>query len=542
MSTIYSPLKYYLHDAKKQHAEKVLARYEELEKRSGVDLAQNAKTVHAYDEQNAKANFVAKNMRNKKTLRAIAILSLVALAIIGIKLGEKQHAWYALLPLSIGAIVFVCIVMDKSLTKLQETLLVLSEKSADLYEQARAQTEPLCKAFSNVETKTLVEQVLPCLAFDEDFCAERLEQMSNVFGYSPNLTHEESATELLSGEICNRPFLFLRTFTHYLGTRTYRGSLTITWTEQVRDSKGQIQTQTRTQVLYASIQRPMPYHTTVTELVYCHEAEPDLYFSRTFAHAEDESERSLERKLEKGEKKLLKMTDKALKNGDDFVATFNTDFEILFNATNRNDELAFRRLFGAKAQSSMVELLLSDDGYGDDFIFEKQGKINRIRSEHSQLRPINVSSSEYFSHDAAEIKRLFLAKNEQFFKGTFFDFAPLLLIPAYQTPFEKNVAFYGGEHTTLNREEIVNRHPSLFAPDGAITPSILKTELKEKTNEEEIIDVHAFAYTGIARTEFVSEFGGDGRWHLVPVPWTEYVPIYRSKTVKITKSGAIIPL
>lgn len=542
MYTVYSPLKYYLQDAKQRHENATRARYEELEKSSGISLAENAKTVSAYNEQKAKADDTAKDIQGKKSLRVLVIVLSIVLAIVGAVQGERHPAWYAFMPISIAIIIFACIKIRKSLAVLKEKHDVLSQKASDLYEKARAQTDPLCKAFSNVEAKTLVEQTVPCLAFDEEFCAERLARMTEKYGYVPDLTSEESTTDTLSGEICNRPFLFLRKFTHRLGVRTYHGSLTISWTEQVRNSKGQYETRTRTQTLHASIDRPMPYYNSVTELVYCHEAEPDLRFSRTYAHAEDESERSLERKLEKGEKKLLKMTDKALKKGDDFVATFNTDFEILFNATNRNDELAFRRLFGAKAQDSMVELLLSDDGYGDDFVFEKQGKVNRIRSEHSQSRPINVCSHEYYSHDAAEIKRLFLAKNEQFFKGTFFDFAPLLLIPAYQTPFEKNVAFYGGGRTPLNREEIVNRNPSLFTPDGAITPCVLKTELTETTSEEEIVAVHAFAYTGIARTEFVPRLGGDGKSHLVPVHWTEYLPISCSKTVKITKSGEIIPL
>ena len=540
MDAIFTPLEYYLHDAKERHAQKTLARYEELEKKSGVSLSENAETVRQYDAQVALVNNAEKAISTKKTLRTLGIIFSIVAIVAGLILGQTVHPLLnACIPVAIVTLILVCSSSKKAIASLKKEHETLSKRADELYDKARAQTAPLCALFTGNEATALVEEVVPGISFDEEYCAERLAKTHIDYGYFPAYPSDQSVVATLSGELRNRPFLFNRRLVHNLGVHTYHGAKTISWQTRVRNSQGQYVMQTRTEVLHASIVRPKPYYDHQTELVYCHEGAPDLNFSRTYAHAEDESEKSLERKLRKGEKKLLKKTDKSLKEGGDFIATANTDFEVLFNATSRSDEIAFRTMFTAQAQRAMVDLLLSDDGYGDDFEFEKQGKINRIRSEHAQNNPITLPATSYYSHDISEIKRNFLTLNEQFFKGVFFDFAPLLLIPPYQTPFVKNVSFYGGTRTQLNREELVNRVSSAFTPEGAHTPSILKTALKETSGTDEIISVLASAYTSVERIEYVPKFGGDGKLHHVPVPWTEYIPVSSETTARISKSGEV---
>ncbi len=538
MHAIHSPLQYYLREAKQKHDEAVKEKFDELERKSGVSLTENAATVREYDAQQKKVAGADRAIRRKKRLRTIGILFAVIIVAIGLFLGsEYSPAWYACTPVAIAIVIAVCVAAHKAIATLKTERNSLAALADELYQKANGQTQPLRALFTGAEAKNLVEAVVPCISFDEKYCAERQARTAQEYGFTPVFPNGESVVETLSGELCNRPFLFDRRLVRRMGTRTYHGSLIISWTTQVRNSQGQYETRTHSETLHASITRPIPEFDYFTELLYFHEAEPELCFSRNFSHVEDKSERSLERKLRKGEKKLLKMTDDALKKGEDFVATFNTDFEILFNATNRTDEIAFRRMFPAKAQESMVRLLLSDDGYGDDFFFEKNGTLNRVCSEHSRFRPLDLRASDYFSHDATEIKQRFLALNEEFFKGLFFDFAPLMLVASYQTDYVKNVVFYGGTPTELNREEAVNRHYSLFTPIGATTPCILKTSLLEKTGEDEIVKVHAYAYTTVERTDYVSKRGGDGNFHSVPVHWTEYLPVSSETVVRISKSG-----
>ena len=110
----------------------------------------------------------------------------------------------------------------------------------------------------------------------------------------------------------------------------------------------------------------------------------------------------------------------------------NTDFEVLFDALDRTNEVQFRTLFTHLAQTNMVALILSKLGYGDDFNFIKQKRMNKIISTHSQGRPINISARSYPSYSFDIIKDNFITKNTDFFKAVYFDFAPLWAIPIYQ--------------------------------------------------------------------------------------------------------------
>ena len=54
---------------------------------------------------------------------------------------------------------------------------------------------------------------------------------------------------------------------------------------------------------------------------------------------------------------------------------------------------------------------------------------------------------------------------------------------------------------------------------------ILKTYIGQKNKTTDNVKVTSHSFNGIQRTEMVSVFGGDGRSHLVPVNWIDYVPV-----------------
>ena len=49
-----------------------------------------------------------------------------------------------------------------------------------------------------------------------------------------------------------------------------------------------------------------------------------------------------------------------------------------------------------------------------------------------------------------------------------------------------------------------------------------------------IVSVLASGYRGIGRVTIIPLRGGDGRFHDVPVQWTEYVPVQRSSQMLVT--------
>ena len=144
------------------------------------------------------------------------------------------------------------------------------------------------------------------------------------------------------------------------------------------------------------------------------------------------SEKEIDRYVKKGEKKLKRKTDQAIKQNKDFMSMSNSDFEVLFDALDRTNEVQFRTLFTPLAQTNMVDIIRSRSGYGDDFNFIKQNRTNRILSQHSQGRAINLLPSVYFSYSFDIIKENFISRNADYFKAVYFDFAPLWAIPIYQ--------------------------------------------------------------------------------------------------------------
>ena len=49
----------------------------------------------------------------------------------------------------------------------------------------------------------------------------------------------------------------------------------------------------------------------------------------------------------------------------------------------------------------------------------------------------------------------------------------------------------------------------------------------------------AHGYRGEPRTDYVRTFGGDGRFHDVPVPWTEYLPVSRTSPLRLLETDGL---
>ena len=63
-------------------------------------------------------------------------------------------------------------------------------------------------------------------------------------------------------------------------------------------------------------------------------------------------------------------------------------------------------------------------------------------------------------------------------------------------------------------------------------------------NGTESIKVKASSYAGESRVDFIPVFGGDGRLHSVPVPWTQYIPVsketnFAMRECKMTKNDFV---
>ena len=67
----------------------------------------------------------------------------------------------------------------------------------------------------------------------------------------------------------------------------------------------------------------------------------------------------------------------------------------------------------------MLSLMQSNDGYGDDFAFNKRKCINVIESEHSAMWDLDTSYSRYASYEYDNAVAKFVTFNKDYFKHLF---------------------------------------------------------------------------------------------------------------------------
>ena len=182
-----------------------------------------------------------------------------------------------------------------------------------------------------------------------------------------------------------------------------------------------------------------------------------------------------------------------------------------------------------KNSSSHLQVLKSKVGYGDDFKFIKDKGLNVITSRHSQGNALFVDPETFKGFDLEKVADNFISYNENYFKALFFDFAPLLSIPLYQQLKAHEYIYKNNVGSNINcfeHEVVANKYDKLiFLPLNGKTDVILKTSLKKRNGQQDVVNVTSHSHDMINRTEMVMTLGGDGRMHAVPVHWVEYVPV-----------------
>ncbi len=511
-SVIYNPLEEYeskFKEAHTQHAEKF---FEELVRQSGVDIAQNRETVKRYNEYKENVAQLRKKYNRLRFWRVLMCITLVLIPVVIMKTTPKIQALRA---------------------EIEEG----DKKSEELLAQANNQMLPLNQLFTDKDALTIIESTLPLLTFADCFSAKQEEDMKINYDFAESNDDQQSSVEVLAGTYNENPFLFENKLTHRVGEETYHGYKTIHWTETYRDSDGKMKVRSRSQTLHATVTKPKPFYNTRVILNYCSQGGPDLSFSRDASHLEQKSDKEIERFVKRGEKKLQRKTNESISENKDFMAMSNSDFEVLFDALDRNNEVQFRTLFTPLAQTNMVDLIRSKAGYGDDFNFFKAKRMNRIISQHSQGRQIVLAASNYPSYSFDIIKENFIGKNTEFFKSVYFDFAPLWAIPIYQErpvhslkPIPDYDRLYSLKECEVLANAVDKKH--VVHPDTK-TMAILKSSFVASKDQVDETCITAYSYDIEKRVDIVSMYGDDGHYHDVSVEWDEYLPLEAKNTFYI---------
>ena len=344
------PLKYYEKDAKARHSQNVSDFFDKLLAESEIDISANRTTAKAYRHE-AK---IVESIKNKialfKTLRIVLIILAiiaVAVALYGI-VSSDVTGTPKILMISIGfgvAVLFIVLIFTLINPRIKDNSALLSKhekKANELLDTAYSQVAPLNALFDDSHTFELIEKTTPEISFDTSYDKTQELALRSEYNFVDGMDGGCSVVDILSGKLKDNPFVYYRYLRSYIGTKIYTGTLVITWTERYRDSKGNTHTRHRSQVLTATVSKPKPYYEVKTALGYGCAAASDLCFSRAPGHVERLSPKALERKIRSGEKKLQ---SKGRKAAGSFREMSNSEFDVIFGATNRDHEVQFRLMY-----------------------------------------------------------------------------------------------------------------------------------------------------------------------------------------------------
>lgn len=546
----YQPLDEYKNRYQELHRFNTSDFFENCVKVAGIDEQENIKIVEKIDQHKNSISKTGSSLKKKRLLKnVVTVVMVTAIAVCVLftaaAFSNPMPKVFIIILCSVGLAVY-SFLLDKnkitpSIKNLDQETKQLQGESAVMIEKAWQQLKPLISQLDSSVSARLFEKTYPLIQLDDKFHIERFSYLNRKFGLRDNTNTNVSTYFVQSGEINGNPFCFFKTLNHYMSQKTYRGSLSISWTDQYMDHNGKWQTRYQSQTLTAKVTKPYPDYYRDTFLVYGNEAAPNLIFTRTKSKANELNEKQLEKYVKSKAKEIENLARKKISQGENFTAMGNLEFEALFGATDRNNEQEFRLLFTPLAQREILNLIKDKSvAWGDNFKFRKNQMLNAISADH--LRDIDVSGSinNYVDYDLARMRSKFNKYNNLYFKSIYFAFAPLLAIPLYQDHKTHEFIYkdvYNQRFSNYEHERIVNNMDrDEFAPPNSVTRNILKTTFVQNDADTENINVIAYGFTSIDRTEYVQVHGGDGRWHDVPVHWTEYIPVSKATNINLERS------
>ena len=530
------PLKaynYFLKDAIHENASNY---FDGLVQKNNIDVEANRFTNQQLAKGRKKIDEVKKKLSGKRGLKAFIIVSFIlcfVAALIVLIVTIYNFIWWliliilALVAAGVG-LIFLKRKINKGIKQVEKTLAEYQQKYDELLAEARTQMQPLNDDYDwNIPAKIMTDTI-PLIQMDQFFDANKFYYLRNKFGFKEN---EENISSLFvqSGSIKGNPFILERNFVREIRSHVYEGKLVIHWTTVVGSGKDRHVIH-HTQTLVAHVTKPRPEYFNETWLVYGNEAAPRLSFSRTPSGVEKMNEKQLKNYINDFYKDLDKKNKKSSLDKKPFTLMANEEFEALFKAVNRDNDIEFRLLFTPLAQKNIIDLIKHAKPYGDDFEFIKNKELNYIKTGHMQRAEIDGDPNKFrnYNHDVA--REYFINYCDNFFNSFYFELAPLLCVPLYQQHQAFEEIFKGTVDpnlTSFEAEVMANRfEQDYFKHEDSSTPAILKREFVKRNGEDgDIVNIRAYSYKAIPHTEFVTKIGGDGLPHQVPVLWYEYVQL-----------------
>lgn len=549
---LLEPAKLYKSQIKPLHKQNCEEFYDNLVKESKIDVELNRTTNKNIKAKNSKIEAQQKSLSGKRAIKTLLII-LGVLAFIGSFVlfilafqpdAGDSRIWKivgAITSAIVGVVVIIIAIkkVGKAIKNIVQIIEKLTKERNSLIAEARAQMEPLNSLFDWNIPATLFSKTIPLIQLDPFFDETKFQMLHEKYDFNGNPEKNISSVFVQSGSILGNPFLIEKNYVQEMHDVPYTGSITISWTTTYTDSEGHTHTQHHSETLTATIYKPAPYYYYDTMLVYGNDAAPNLSFSRSPSDANKMNEKQLQKFIDSYDKKLDKMTQKSISKGTNFQRLGNNEFEALFNALDRDNNIEFRLLFTPLAQNNMVSLITTKEPYGDDFHFLKRKSLNYIKSEHSQYTNFEGDPCLFESYDHDSQRAFFLEYNDKFMQSLYYDLAPIMSIPLYQQHAAQEYIYKGTltrNVTEMETEVMANSYNKTeFAPSNGVTDVILKTSLIAKQGTADLNKVTAYSFKTIQHVEYVSKLGGDGSMHRVPVEWLEYIPVKKESEIVVQR-------
>lgn len=537
---VYEPLASYRDEFRRRFSALVQAEFKNLARRSGVNVSANRRIVAQIDRLSERSTSLSTWQALWAALATLAFAAALCLGFAAYGLFPKNE-WticFALVLISVAAGVMFVMFWQGLSRQASDVSRAIAARKRVGWEQMK----PLNRLISWDVATRLMEKTVPRLEFDPYFTAARLRQLRSEYGWTDDFFGDRDCSVVFSqsGTINGNPFVIGECVVQDWEMHTYTGTRTISWAETERDAEGRPQRVPHFDVLSASVERPRPFYKSRKFLVYGNDAAPNLSFSRRPSDLSADEKGFFANLRLKQEIERLKEFSRNLDDEYPFTLMSNHEFEALFHATDRSDEVEFRLLFTALAQTQMLQLLRDRKvGYGDDFLFEKSGRLNLILSKHLRDVTLSTDPEQLRDWNFDRAARTFREFNEKYFKDVYFALAPLLAIPLYQRMRPQKTVRKGraGDEASFWEDEATANYlgeEHFRAPDSD-TRSILKAKTERRADGEREVSVTAYGFRMRKRVEHESVFGGDGRFHDVAVEWMQYVPVSRTRTMVVAE-------
>jgi len=537
---VYEPLGAYRDEFRDKFARLTREKFRELTERSGIDVDANRRQVAVVERLQEKLASARNRRSTFGILMALAFVGCV-FAFVFLAMSENLTT-EAQAGCGIGAVAGFALGLWMVVLyhNVSGRIKALEVEEAAERRKAWEQMAPLNRLYTWDVTVKLIEATVPRLEFDPFFTAKRLRDLQRIYGWDGSFNDGKSIVFAQSGVINGNPFLFGEYLEQDWGEETYYGSIQISWTETEEDSEGRLRRVTRHQTLTASVVKPIPTYSRNKLVVYGNDAAPNLTFSRQPSGLDDDDLFDGFRKRWRLHK--LKKFSQNLEDDSDFTLMANHEFETWFRAKDRDNEVEFRLLFTALAQTQMMALMKDQKiGYGDDFAFIKDHRLNYLYPKHLRDAAIDTAPERFHDWNYDRAAHVFIAFNEKYFKDAYFALAPVLAIPLYQQTrtheeIWKDVIDQEGscfwEHEALANYYGGDR----FRHPDCITENVLKTEVVNRRDGVSDVAVTAYGYRGEDRVDYEEVYGGDGNYHTVPVKWVEYLPVERTSRMRLSEA------